>query len=126
MIRYKYAPLTPPGPIIHVAVRCPVRDVKVERELALIDSGADCTVLPDHLVNLLELKPVGECEVSGVGETARATPVYLVEFLIPGRMDSLTTQAVMIPGEPRIILGRDILNHLKILLDGPGLVLEIE
>jgi hypothetical protein len=38
----------------------------------------------------------------------------------------MTVEVLAHPAEPFILLGRDVLNHYRILLDGPKLALEIE
>ncbi|CAN5760668.1 hypothetical protein BH23PLA1_BH23PLA1_34350 [soil metagenome] len=54
----------------------------------------------------------------------KLVPTYLVELAIRG----LPTQPVEVfahAGEPYVLLGRDVLNQHRLLLDGPGLALEI-
>jgi hypothetical protein len=38
----------------------------------------------------------------------------------------ITVEAFASREEPHVLLGRDVLNHFRVLLDGPNLVLEME
>jgi hypothetical protein len=97
----------------------------VENLPALIDPAADRTVIPGGLVDLLGLTPLEEIEVAGLGGRVFSVPTYKVELTIR----TLLPQKVVIvahDAEPFILLGRDVLNRHRLLLDGPGLALEID
>jgi hypothetical protein len=51
-------------------------------------------------------------------------PSYPVRITIHN-FPPLTIEAVASPGESWVLIGRDVLNAQRLLLDGPGLVLEI-
>jgi hypothetical protein len=62
--------------------------------------------------------------IGGLGGFARDLPTFVVQLSIhsfPGRNVKVVTTF----GEEWAILGRDVLNYYRILLDGPNLVLEI-
>jgi predicted aspartyl protease len=89
-----------------------------------VDTGADRTILPEGLASALALDPVDEREVEGLdGKRSRLTTSFVV--LTIRDLSPVTVEVLRSPGEPDILLGRDVLNHFRILLDGPGLVLEI-
>jgi hypothetical protein len=92
---------------------------------AQVDTAADRTVLPGHLVETLGLAEDGRLLFQGfVGEIVQL-PVYLVEVQVHD-LPPLLVRAVLGEKESHVLLGRDVLNALRLLLDGPQLILEIE
>jgi Retroviral aspartyl protease len=125
-MRYAYnRQVEPPAPFIHASLKCLETGKSLDNLPALVDTAADRTVIPGRLVDLLELVPLEEILVAGLGGQVFSAPTYKVELTI--RM-LLPQKAVLIAhdDEPFILLGRDILNRHRLLLDGPGLTLEID
>ncbi|MDR7555588.1 MAG: hypothetical protein QN157_08280 [Armatimonadota bacterium] len=87
---------------------------------ALVDSGADVTVLPDGLPQALRLPQVGEVTVRGVAGTARV-PVFAAEVEVAG--GRRIAEVVGVGGE--VLLGRDLLNQWVVTLDGPRRSLQV-
>src|SRR4051812_13182913 len=72
----------------------------------------------------LGLVPLDELPVAGFGGQVLLVRTYLVDVEIR----SLPTQSVEVfahAGEPYVLLGRDVLNAFRIVLDGPGLAIEL-
>jgi predicted aspartyl protease len=88
---------------------------------ALVDSGADVTVLPQGLPEALGLPQVGEITVRGVGGATHRVPVYAVEVEALGTRRIV--EAAAVGGE--MLVGRDLLNFWMVVLDGPRLVLRV-
>jgi hypothetical protein len=91
---------------------------------AQIDTAADRTVIPGGLVARLGLVPLDELPVAGFGGQVLLVPTYLVELAIR----TLLPQSIEVLAhaeEPFVLLGRDVLNRHRLLLDGPGQTLEI-
>lgn len=125
MIRYRYTPQAkPPAPFVNVTVRCPTTGHRIERSPALLDTGADCTVLPASVVSTLELVQVGLLECQGFYGELVQLPVFLVAISIHD-LPPIEVRAVLGERESHMLLGRDVLNHYRIVLDGPQLALEI-
>jgi hypothetical protein len=126
MMRYNYnRQVEPPAPFVHVSLKCLETGKSIDNLPALIDIGADRTVIPGDLVDLLGLVPLEELLVAGLGGQVFSVPTYKVELTI--RM--LSPQKVLLiahDAEPFILLGRDVLNRHRLVLDGPGLTLEID
>lgn len=124
MIRYRYAELIPPAPMVHVTLRCPNRGVTTRSVVALIDTGADQTVLPRAMIDAMELVVTGVERVQGFAGQIIELGVYVVELSIhdsaPLRIEALVGEQ-----EKYVLLGRDVLNAHRILLDGPQLALEV-
>jgi hypothetical protein len=110
----------PPAPLARVSLRNFHTGNAVSDVPMLIDSGADLTVLPSTFVDELGsgIEAVGGYELEGFdGRKSVAGSVQLeLTFLgltFRGRFVVLDSQ--------NGILGRNVLNHFAILLDGPQL-----
>jgi hypothetical protein len=125
MIRYRYtAAMSPPAPVVNVTVACPATGNRVEMQPAQIDTGADCSVLPATTVAALGLVEDGRFQLQGFAGKVVELPVFLVDIHIHD-LPAVTVRAVLGESERLIVLGRDVLNSQRIVLDGPELSLEI-
>jgi len=114
---------TPPAPFFTVSVCHPTQLEAVVEVLAKIDTAADVTGIPETLVERLRLEPAGEIVLTGFDRQKRSVKLYWVVIALPlGRQGRLKAAAV---STDYILLGRDVLNHLRLLLDGPALTFEI-
>jgi len=125
VIRYLYNDQKqPPAPFITVTLIHPHTGGEVRDIPAQIHTGADQTLVPSAIVAALGLSKSGSIVVVGVGGNCEEMTLFdvllSVHSLPPRRLEVLVH-----PGEPWILLGRDVLNGHRVLLDGPGLVLEI-
>ncbi len=111
----------PPAPLAMVIVRSPTTGVSVDNVGMLIDTGADVTILPRapvrHLVETAEL--AGRYELEGFdGARSHASAVRLeLQFL--GKV--FRGQFLIVDGSHGI-LGRNVLNSLSLIMDGPNLI----
>jgi predicted aspartyl protease len=92
---------------------------------AQLDTAADLTIIPSRLVEELGLLQVNEVPILGVGGRFDILPAFLVLIEIRGTSPRLV-KVLSSPEEPYVLLGRDVLNHFRITLDGPNLVMDIE
>ena len=126
MIRYRYSKqLTPPAPFVYVSVGCVATGALVSDLPAQIDTAADRTVLPKQLVATLGLAEDGRALFQGFVSEIVELPLYLVEIRI-GDFRPLLVRAVLGAAESHILLGRDVLNAHRVVLEGPQLSLEID
>lgn len=88
----------------------------------LVDTGADCTLVPAAIVRQLELPQIDVIGITGVGGGKRRTTVHaaLVE------LGELRMLARIVAFADEAILGRDILNQAVVTLDGPGRVTSVD
>jgi len=113
----------PPAPVIGFMVYCPVdhgRAVSIRGEL---DSGADISVVPLSVVDELHLVPRRMVIGRGYDGTQNLWATYMVDLQVEGHaVDDVEVMAL-----PRqdAILGRDVLNHFIVTLDGKELTLEV-
>ena len=125
MIRYLYnQQVSPPAPFVHVALRCPESSAERRWLPAQLDSAASRSVLPLPLVAELGLVPVDEIQVEGLGGHLTTMPTFLVCIEIR-QLLPLTVEVGGHENEPFVLIGRDIMNQFRIVLDGPGRALEI-
>jgi hypothetical protein len=126
VIRYSYnSQVHPPAPFVLVKLRDPTTGAEVLDVPAQVDSGADRTVLPVTIVQALQLSVAGAVTVIGFGGTQITTPLYGVDLGIHTQ-PHVAVAVIGSPSEPWVLLGRDILNAHRLLLDGPALGLEID
>jgi hypothetical protein len=125
MIRYAYnRQVEPPAPFVHVTLLCADTGLSTNEIPALLDTAADRTVIPASLVSRLGLVPMDEVSVAGFGGQVVLIPTYFVELSIR-TLTPLPLEVLAHPEEPYVLLGRDVLNRHRLVLDGPGLALEI-
>ena len=107
-------------PVAEVVIRAQ-REVTVT---ALLDSGADATMLPMTILRKVGARFVRKQRMRGVVGGFVEVSRYRVEVEIGGeRLRGIL--AVGTDAETEFILGRDVLNHLIVTLDGIGSVTEI-
>jgi hypothetical protein len=109
---------------VNVTLQNPLSGTELRDVPAQVDTAADRTLLPDTLVQTLNLPQIGAVPIGGVGGLAQTMPSYPVRLGIHD-LPAQTVEVVASPGEAWVLLGRDVLNAQRLLLDGPGLVLEI-
>jgi hypothetical protein len=125
VIRYSYNTQTqPPAPFVHVALRNPADGSELRDVAAQIDTAADRTVLPDMIVQALKLPQMGTQAVGGFEGASYTLPTYAVLLSI----HNLPPRPIKVLGaanEPWVLLGRDVVNAHRLVLDGPLLILDI-
>jgi hypothetical protein len=126
MIRYRYVDyLQPPAPFVNVSLHCQATGNRLESQPALVDPAADRTVLPGAAVRVLGLIEDGRLRFQGFASEIVELPIFLVEVQLHD-LPPLLVRAALGEHEPYVLLGRDVLNSYRILLDGPQRALEIE
>lgn len=87
----------------------------------LVDTGADCTLVPVRIVRQLGLPQVDVVGLRGFGDIKQRATVHAASVEL-GRL-RVTVQVVAFADEA--ILGRDVLNQGIMVLDGPGLTVSL-
>ena len=126
MIRYSYnQQITPPAPFVHVSIRPPERGIAVSGLPALLDTAADITVIPARVAEELQLIPLDEVPIGGFDGRVSWVSTFLVQLALR-QSPPKVIRVVASRDEPYVLLGRDVLNDYRAILDGPLLRLEIE
>ena len=91
---------------------------------ALIDSGADATIIPLNILSSIDADKVGRAQMRWGSHHSRSYDVYLVMLRIgPFQIRGVRVLADKFGNE--IILGRNALNQLIVTLNGLANVVEI-
>lgn len=107
----------PPAPVLNARLRNPQSGTIIEDVLLLIDTGADVTMLPRGAVNMASIEQTGASyELLAFDGRPSSAGVIRADLLMLGR--TFRGQFLVIDQEVGV-LGRNILNTLALLLDGP-------
>jgi len=110
---------SPAAPVVRVTLRNPQTGQNKSDLPMLIDSGADVTLLPKSAIHSLGLGLSGASyELIAFDGTASVSGAVRAQLVLLGK--TYRGQFLLTDDEVGI-LGRDILNHVCLLLDGPGL-----
>lgn len=91
---------------------------------AIVDSGADGTIVPLHYLEEIQAPPTVEMVIRSQWGERRNVLLYLVDVQI----GDLTLPGIEVVGDElsdEVVIGRDILNRLRVMLDGPREVVEV-
>ena len=121
MQAYDAEQFDPPAPLAQVTLRN-LDDGAIQPDVPmLLDSGADVTLVPQTAVDLLGVAvvPDRQYELAGFDGSVSLASVVRLELLFCGR--TFRGQFLVID-RAWGILGRNVLNAVPIVLDGPNLV----
>ena len=115
----------PPAPALEVSLTIPgpVSYGQIVKSLALIDSGADMTVIPKWIAQQLQLKYVDKIPVSGYDGVTKETVVYSVKIIFDNLGDFIIKTVTS--DNEHILIGRDILNRWSLFLKGRNRIFEV-
>ncbi|MFI5309576.1 MAG: aspartyl protease family protein [Polyangiales bacterium] len=82
----------------------------------LVDTGADCTLIPLHVARSLGLRLVDRVQIQGVVAGRHPASVFAARVQI-GRFAKL---ARLVAFGDEALLGRDLSNQLVLRVDGPA------
>jgi predicted aspartyl protease len=125
MARYRFnEQVKPPAAFVYASVTRPDGGASTRELPAQLDTAADFTVIPAAVVNELKLRQVSEISVAGFGGAVSLVPTYVVDVQVRD-LDSKRIEALASEHERYMLLGRDVLNCFRVVLDGPNRVVEI-
>ena len=118
MPSYDSSHFDPPAPVAVVTLRVDNTGSTAADVLLLLDSGADVTLLPRAAVDQLGVTVLAgqREELVGFDGTRSFAPVVVLDMLFLNRV---FRGRYLVIDERVGILGRDVLNHATILLNGP-------
>jgi hypothetical protein len=123
-MKYQYAKtFSPPAPILPIELLVADDSRRRAQVEAKLDTAADISAIPAAVVEGWDLEPVSEVVVTGYNTEAAILATYAVGIELPeARIRHI--EVIVIPNS-YALLGRDVLNHFYVNLDGPDLTFEI-
>jgi Aspartyl protease len=118
MQSYDASHFQPPAPATGVTLRNPSSPAVVSGVPMLLDTGADITLLPRTAVERLGVAVLADSpfELMGFDGTKSYAPAAMLDMIF---MKRVFRGRYLLTQEERGVLGRDFLNHLTLVLDGP-------
>jgi len=108
----------PPAPVAYVTLRNPATGALLSDVPMLIDTGADVTLLPSDTLEQLGIpaEEDSDFEVQVFDGEIKRLRLAKMELYVLGKKFA---GEYLLVDRPIGILGRNILNNIRILLDGP-------
>lgn len=120
MPTYDSSQFDPPAPVAIVSLRAPSNDNAITDVPMLIDSGADLTLIPEKSVAELNVEFDEDHTYELEGFDGRKVMALTVQLELIFLRRTFRGRFVIVNSQSGI-LGRNILNHFALLLDGPRL-----
>ena len=109
----------PAMPVVEIALLSPETGVSLIQLTALVETGADATMLPANVLEAAGARYVQTLRLRGVTEQSLSVETF-VTIVRLGPHTVYGVQAVAMPVGSEAIIGRDVLNELEITLNGPA------
>lgn len=114
----------PPAPVLDIRLALPGESFSVGPLTALLDTGADATIVPLQHLRPLEAPIADHRYLRGLHGDRTAVFTYRLDVEVAGlRLPSI--EMVRDDSGEEVIVGRNVLNWLRITLDGPAGALEV-
>jgi predicted aspartyl protease len=91
---------------------------------AIVDTGSDGTIVPARTLSVFQPVEMDKAWLRSQWGERRLVAVYALDI----HLDAFRLPAIRVVSDDRgneIILGRDVLNKLRLLLDGPDQTIEM-
>lgn len=116
---FRYVAATPPAPFVLVTASSPDGLRMIADRPAKVDCGADRTIIPAAVAEHLALQESDRLRFAGLGGVEVSLPVYDLLITIRG-LSPIRVEVAASEGEPYILLGLDVMNYYRVVLDGPN------
>lgn len=116
---YPYSGRLPwPFPVLPVVLFRDGEDAISPTLTALVDTGADATLVPAHFLKQGNAEMLRSARIRSHWGEFRLVTLYLIDLTIAGE-HLAGIEVVADDQSDEVILGRNVLNKLILLLDGP-------
>jgi hypothetical protein len=109
----------PPAPFVDIRVSTPLSPALGQLLRAKLDTAADISCMPADLIEQLGLLPARTVPVEGYDGIQRMVYTYMVTLEVA--VARFRYLEVVATPEGYALLGRDVLNHFYVQLNGPDL-----
>jgi predicted aspartyl protease len=114
----------PSAPVVEIRLGAPGAEVTFGPIEALVDTGADATLIPMSHLNQVSARKVDQANVRSYWRERRSVSIYSVALEVDGhRFSAMWAVGDELGSE--VVLGRNVLNRLRLLLDGPAAMTEV-
>lgn len=114
----------PSMPVVEVVLTNPETGQRSETLSAIIDSGADSSIIPEQNLRSIGLSPIRKVRMQGVTRISSYVNEYLVQMEF-GPFQLSLVDVLAQKDAPEAIIGRDVLNHFIVTLNGLAASVEI-
>lgn len=121
---YDWRSFDPPMPVLDVILSRPGHHATPATVEAIIDTGADSTLIPLDVLEQIAAPHIDQAYLRGITGIREPVDLYLVTVQIAG-VTIGGIRAAALPGSGATILGRDVLNHLHLALVGIATTTEV-
>lgn len=121
---YERRAFDPAMPVLDIGVSRPGVSVPFATVAAVVDTGADGTLIPQDILEQVDAIFVDRAYLRGITGQRQLVDLYLVTVHL-GPLHIGGVRAVALASGDTAILGRDVLNQLDIALRGTASVTEI-
>jgi hypothetical protein len=113
----------PAMPVVEIEIGRAMADVSLSLT-ALVDSGVDATIIPLRYLRQIQARHGRTAWMRGTTGVGKLVMLYAISLQL-GFFRQAHLEVVGDDEHDEIIVGRDVLNHLAITLDGPGSSVQI-
>ena len=118
-VRYR-----PPFPVMRVVLHNAEEGLRTEPENALLDTGSDGSLVPIAYLRQILAPVVTDTNIRSHWGEWRPAQLFVVDV----ELDGLKLPGLFVVGDEigsEIVLGRNVLNKLRLILDGPAHLTEM-
>jgi hypothetical protein len=116
----------PPAPIISLQISAPQQPPQMPPLSALIDTRSDFSLCPLQILIDIDVPESRSATMRGMWSQRHSTTLYFVDIhlpigILPGIEITSVDESEQLFEQGEVILGRNVLNKLYLLLDGPNM-----
>ncbi len=115
----------PPFPVLPIRLSNEQRGNPTETLMALVDTGADGSLVPLSILRQIRAPAVMDKRLRSHWGEWRAVQMFVVDVELVNRK----LPSVLVVGDElgeEVVIGRNLLNRLRLLLDGPAQLTELQ